>query len=885
MRTLRAWLRRMAGLLSNERREQEFASELETHLQMHIDDNVRAGMTAAEARRDAILKLGGLETTRQAYRERGTVPLVETLWQDVRFGVRQLRRSPGFTVTAVLMLTLGIAASVAIFAFVDAALLKPLPYPNPATLVDVTESIAVFPRANLSYYDYLDWKRMNHSFRSLDIYAGEGYLLENASSTEPVRGARVSDGFFRTLEVMPLLGRDFYPGEDLPSGPNTVILSYATWQKRYQGRREIIGQAISLSGTPYTVVGVLPQSFVFAPRNDAEFWAPFHAMGECDMRRSCHGLVGVARLKDGVTVQAAQVDMTAIAKQLEIQYPNTNRGQGAIVQLLSAVIVGNVRPVLLVLLGGAGLLLLIACVNVSSLLLVRSESRKREMAVRAALGASPGRLNRQFVTEGILLVAISTVLGLGAAYGASQVLLRLISKDMMLHMPYLSGVGLNLRVLSFAAFIAVLATLIFSLTPILRLSFSEMREGLTEGGRSSAGVLWKRIGANLVVFELAIAMVLLVGAVLLGKSFYRLLHVNLNFVPDHLVTMQVELPETVYMKPDRIVAVRKEISDRVAALPGVVAVSATSLPPTTGNGNTDWIRFEGRPYNGVHNEVNARDVTPNYFSTVKTRLLRGRFFNEDDDLSKPRVAVINESLAKQYFPGEDPIGKRIGNTELAPKSVRTVVGVVEDLRESSLDTDTLPTIYDNAETPEDSDGTYFHLIVRTSGSEGALLPSIVAVVRGVDRGIGVSDESTMLQMINDSQTAYLHRSSAWLVGGFATLALLLGTVGLYGVIAYSVSQRTREIGVRLALGSQRAAVYRLILKEGGRLATMGIACGIACSLGAMSLLRSMLFGVRSWDVATLAVVATVLAVAAMLASYIPAHRAASINPVEALRAE
>jgi macrolide transport system ATP-binding/permease protein len=452
-------------------------------------------------------------------------------------------------------------------------------------------------------------------------------------------------------------------------------------------------------------------------------------------------------------------------------------------------------------------------------------------------------------------------------------------------MPYLNGVGLNLRVLSFAAAIAVLATLIFSLTPILRLSFSEMREGLTEGGRSSAGVLWRRIGANLVVFELAIAMVLLVGAGLLGKSFYRLLHVNLNFAPDHLATMQVELPETVYMKPDRVVAVRKEISDRVKALPGVVAVSATSLPPTTGNGNTDWIRFEGRPYNGVHNEVNDRDVTGNYFSTMKTRLLRGRFFNEDDDLSKPRVAVINESLAKQYFPGEDPIGKRIGNTELAPKSIRTVVGVVEDLRESSLDTDTLPTMYDNAETPEDSDGTYFNLMVRTSGSEGVLLPSIVAAVRGVDRGIGVSNESTMLQVINDSQTAYLHRSSAWLVGGFAALALLLGTVGLYGVIAYSVSQRTREIGVRLALGSQRGAVYRLILKEGGRLATMGIACGIACSLGAMALLRSMLFGVRSWDVATLAVVAGVLAAAAMLASYIPAHRAASINPVEALRAE
>jgi macrolide transport system ATP-binding/permease protein len=885
MSALRAWMRRLGGVFSAGRREQEFARELEGHLQMHIDDNVRAGMTAEEARRDAMLKLGGLEMTRQAYRERGTVPWLEALMQDVRFGGRQLRRSPGFTATAVMMLTLGIAASVAIFAFVDAALLKPLPYPSPASLVDVTETIAVFPHANLSYLDYLDWKRMNRSFRSLDVYAGAGYLLENASGTEPVRGARVSDGFFRTLGVAPLLGRDFFTGEDLPSGPSTVILSYATWQRRYAGRKDVIGQVVSLSGIPYTIVGVMPQSFVFAPHNDAEFWAPFHAMGECDFRRSCHGLLGVARLKDGVTVQAALADTSAIAKQLEAQYPATNRGQGASVLPLAKVIVGDVRPVLLILLGGAGLLLLIACMNVSSLLLVRSESRKREIAVRSALGASPSRLNRQFMTEGVLLVGISVVLGVAASYGASQALLRLLSKDMLIHMPYLNGVGLNLRVLSFAAAIAVLATLVFSLTPILRLSFMEMREGLSEGGRGAAGVLWRRIGANLVVFELAIAMVLLVGAGLLGKSFYHLLHVNLNFDPEHLATMQVELPETVYMKPDRIVAVRRQISERVAALPGVVAVSATSLPPTSGNGNTAWIRFVGRTYNGVHNEVNERDVTGNYFSTLKTRLLHGRFFNEDDDASKPLVAVINQSLANQYFPGEDPIGKRIGDSDLSPKSIRTVVGVVEDLRESSLDTDTLPAIYYNAETPQDSDGTYFHLMVRTSGSEAVLLPSLVSAVRGVDRGIGVSDESTMVQVINESQTAYLHRSSAWLVGGFAVLALLLGAVGLYGVIAYSVGQRTREIGVRMALGAQRGSVLQLILREGGRLAAWGIACGLVCSLVMTTLLRSMLFGVRSWDVVTFAGVAVVLATAALLASYIPAHRAASINPVEALRAE
>jgi len=882
MKALRAWFVRLAGIFSAEHREGEFASEMESHLQMHIDDNLRAGMTPEHARRDAMLKLGGLEPTRQAYRERGTVPFFETLVQDMRFGGRQLRKYPGFTATAVSMLALGIAASVAIFAFVDAALLKPLPYPGPRSLVNVTESIAALGRANLSYLDYLDWKRMNHSFDAFDVYTGTGFLLTTASGTEPVSATRVTDGFFHTLGVAPMLGRDFYSGEDLLSAPRTVILTYATWIKRYGGRRDVIGQMVSLSGVPYMIVGVMPQSFAFAPRNGAEFWTTFHAQVGCDLRRSCHGLNGVARLKNGVTVQAALADTTTIASQLESQYPGSNRGQGASVLPLSEIIIGDIRPILLVLLAGAGLLLLIACVNVSSLLLVRSESRKREIAVRGALGASPSRLNRQFVTEGVMLVSIGTVLGLVAAYGASQVLLRMISKEMLVHMPYLDGLGLNLRVLSFAAGLSLFAVLLFSLTPILRLRFSEMREGLNEGGRGAAGVLWRRIGVNLVVLELAIAVVLLVGAGLLGKSFYRLLHVELNFEPDHLATLQIALPDKVYSKPEQIVAARRLISGRLAALPGVVSVGSTSLPPVSGNGNTDWIRFVGRPYDGKHIEVNERDISANYFTTLKAKLLRGRFFTEDEDASKPLAVIINQGLANKYFPGQDPIGQKIGDGDLTPKTIKEIVGVVADVRESTLDTETLPAVYYPADQgPE----TFMNFVVRTSQSEESILPALVATVHQVDRGIGVFDESTMGRSIADSQTAYLHRSSAWLVGGFATLALLLGTVGLYGVIAYSVSQRTREIGVRMALGAQRGSVYELILREGARLAVCGIVCGIVCSLVVTTLLKSILFGVQSWDVATFAAVAVVLGMAAMLASYIPAHRAASINPVDALRAE
>jgi macrolide transport system ATP-binding/permease protein len=814
---------------------------------------------------------------------RGALPM---FLQDLRFAFRQFRKNPGFGLTTVLMLALGIGASVAIFAFVDAALLKPLPYADSTRLVDVTEKTALFPRNNLSYPDYVDWKRMNTVFASLDVYQGSGFLLRTPTGAEPVPSARVSDGFFRTLGVTPILGRDFYAGEDRLSAPKAVILSYSTWQRRFGGSKDVIGDTVSLSGVPVTVVGVLPASFQFAPRGDAELWVTLQADGPCDVRRSCHGLYGVARLKDGVTVKAALAEMGAIAKQLERQYPDSNRDQGANVAPLSETIVGQVRPILLALLGGAGLLLLIACVNVSSLLLVRSESRKREIAVRGALGASPARLTKQFLTEGVVLVAGGSLLGLAWASGAMQLLLRLIPANLLAFMPFLAGLGLNVRVLAFAGAISLLAMFLFSLTPILRLSSSgmgaEMRSALAEGSRGAVGSVWRRFGANLVVLELALAMVLLVAAGLLSKSLYRLLHVDLNFQSGHLATLQVALPKVGYEKDAQQVAVQREIVSRIGSIPGVESVSVTSMLPVSGNGNTDWIRIEGRPYNGVHNEVNMRDVSADYFATLQTRLLRGRFFNDAEDASKPSVIVVNQALAKKYFPGEDPIGKRIGDTGLTPKSMRQIIGVVDDIRESSLDQEIWPAEYEPFNQSPDS---YFSLVVRASQDPASVLPEMDATIRKIDPGIGTVGEATMIEQINGSSSAYLHRSSAALVGGFAVLALVLGVVGLYGVIAYAVSQRTREIGVRMALGAQRASVYQLILKEAGWLTFFGIAAGLACSIGVAALIRSLLFGVTAWDVSTLGVVAGGLGVCAMLASYFPARRAASVNPVEALRAE
>jgi predicted permease len=865
-------------------RRERFNSELDEEMSFHREEKERelreSGVAPETAHHEAIREFGN--TTRlkeQSYEVMGF--RFETVWQDLHFALRQLRRSLGFTLTAILMLALGIGASVAIFAFVDAALIRPLPYKDPTRLVDVNERAKMFPRSNLSYQDYLDWKRMNKVFSAMEVYNGAGYLMSTSSGVEPVPGARVSAGFFRVLGVTPVLGRDFYDGEDLPGAADTVMLTYATWQARFGGRGDIIGQTVNLDGTPNTIIGVLPASFQFAPRGNAEFWATLHKLNSCEKRRGCHNLYGVARLKDGVTAQMALADTTSVAKQLEVQYPGTNRDQGANVMPLSEEIVGDIRPILLVLLGGAGLLLVIACVNVSSLLLVRSEARKREIAVRGALGASPSRLVRQFITEALVLTIAGGALGLLCAYGAMQVLMRLISKDMLSNMPYLGGIGMNLHVVAFAGLISLLAAALFASTPVLRLPLAQLRDGLTDGGRNSAGTFWRRIGANLVVLELAVAVVLLVGAGLLGKSFYKLLHVELAFQPDHLATVQVVLPKT-YSNDPQVVAVNKQILARVSNLPGVKSAAFTTMLPVSGNGNTNWIRFVGKPYNGEHNEVNQREVSSDYFKTLQAKLVEGRFFTEDDDASKPLVVVINKALARQYFPGEDPVGRKMGDTELTPKSLREIIGVVDDVKEGSLDSEVWPAQYDPINQNADN---YISLVVRTSQDEKLILPALVAAIHEIDPGIGAINEITMAQRINDSQTAYLHRSSAWLVGGFAALALLLGVVGLYGVIAYSVSQRTREIGVRMALGAQQSSVYRMILKEAGWLTGFGIVAGLVCSIAVATLMRKVLFGIHTWDVSTLAAVALLLGASALLASYFPARRAASVNPVEALRAE
>ena len=881
MRSMGYFWRKVKMLFGREK----FAGDLDEEMTFHREQMAREleerGMKPEEARMAAMRQFGNATRMREQSHEMVGFR-AETVAQDLRFAWRQLRKSPGFAVTAILMLTLGIGASTAIFGFVDAALIQPLPYAQQNRLVDVDESAAAFPRSNISREDYEDWKRMNTTLQSLDVYNGSGFLLRSGTTAEPVPAARVSDGFFHTLGVQPILGRDFRPGEDKPGGAKVAILSYGTWMMRFGGRRNVIGEKISLSGDPYTIIGVLPRTFAFAPRGGAELWVPLLDKNGCEQRRSCHGLDGVARLRDGVTLSQARADLQKIAAQLAIQYPTSNTGQGASVQPLSEFIVGKVRPILLTLLAGAGLLLLIACVNVASLLLVRSESRRREIAVRGALGATPARLLRQFVTEALLLAMAGCVAGVFAAAGMMSLLRGLFPKQIAQGAPFLENVKLNAHTLLFAGAVGLLAMLLMALTPSLRLAARDIHGALSEGGRTAAGRFWRRMGANLVVVELTIAMVLLAGAGLLGKSLYRLLHVDLGFDPTHLATAQLMMTDPASQKPEQLNALYREIDARVSSLPGVESLGLTSDLPVQCYCNTDWIRIPGKPFHGEHDDVMERDITPDYMRTLGAKLIEGRMFTAEDDANHPNVTVINQTLARKYFPGEDAVGKTIADIKLSPKSMRQVVGVIADVREAALDNEPLATEYFSMARGPDP---FFAMAVRTRGDEKAFVPELVKTLRAINPSLGVYGEITMEQQIDQSPTAVMHQLSAYLVGGFAVLALVLGVVGLYGVVAYSVSQRTREIGVRMALGAQRGAVHRLILKEAGLLAGIGIAVGLGLSIGASAAMKSVLFGVRAWDVSTLAGVAALLGIFALLASFIPARRAARVNPVEALRAE
>jgi len=873
-------LRKLQLLLWRRRFHHELGEEMAFHREQVEQELHGEGMSAEQAHRAARRQFGNDLRLREESQDIVALRLESTL-QDLRLAVRHLRKNPGFAGTAIVVLALGMAASVSIFAFVDAALLQPLPYQDSSRLAVAYETTDSCRECNLSYLDYLDWKKANTAFSSFEAWEDTHYLWRGPAGVQSVRSARVSGGFFRNLGVEAILGRTLTDADDSPAAPHAVLLTYPAWQSRFGGREDIIGQSLILDNAPYSVVGVLPREFHFALRA-ADFFTTIHSPNNCEQSRGCYDLFGLVRLRNGVSLPAAVAETKAIAARLEQANPGSNKGRSARLVPLRDAIVGDIRPTLLVLASGAALLLLIAYVNVASLLLVRSESRRRETLLRGVLGASLGRLVRQFVTEGVVLVAIAVSLGMPVASAAIPWLFKLIPERRLRGMPYFHNVALHTHVFLFAAAISLLAVAVLSLTPVLRLSHSNLREKLAEGGRGAAGTLWKRFGSKLMAAELAIALVLLASAGLLGKSLYLMRNVATNFNPASLATLEVDVPDAPYEKNDQRRALSRRLLEHISAMAGVVSAAHTSNLPIACNCDSIEIQVLGHPWTREHDKVLKRETSADYFKVLRTRLISGRFYTEADDTSRPRVVVINQTMAKRFFPGEDPVGRTIGDPELSPNSRAQIVGVVDDIREGDLVDPFVPAMYYPFD--QDADGDIF-IVVRTGLDPGSMMPALVAAIHQVDPNLGVRNEFVMARRIEDSPAAFLNRSSAWLVGGFATSALLLGIIGLYGVIAYSVSQRTREIGIRMALGARRAAVYRLILGQAGFVAGVGIVVGLLCAIPAAALLRNLLFDVQSWDVPTLIGVSVLLGICALLASYLPARRAASVNPMEALRAE
>jgi predicted permease len=664
--------------------------------------------------------------------------------------------------TATIVLALGIGAATAIYAFVDATLVKPLPYREPARLVALFEHNPVDDRFHLSDFDYRRWKERNHVFMSLDVYRPDHDTLDKPEGSEEVSGALVSDGFFRTLGVTPALGRDFFPGEDQRSAPRTTILSYAAWRKRFDGDERVLGRTVRIDGESFTIVGVLPRGFHFAPVGRAEFWTTLH--GYCEQLRDCFPFYGVARLRDGVSPAAAYQDVSAIAHQIAVEYPQFSRDRTATLLPLTDAILGDVRPTLVALLTGAGLLCLIGFVNVSSLLLVRAERGKREIAVRGALGASNIRLLRQFAVEGFLLAALGCCLGLAIAMLLMGTLAKQIPPSLIQNMPYLENIHLSVRVILCAIAVSVIGGVLFSAGPMLHFLFSDLREGLVDGGRGAASTGWRRLGSSLVAAEIAITVVPLVGAGLLTKSFYRLLHVDVGIhAADRLALIHVG-GQGAWKDPVNVQLERRLIA-KMLTLPGVTAVGVSGEPVVASGEDFKQTmahyRAVGRPTVGLGPEPMDEIVSAGYFETLGARMIAGRTFTETDDAAKPRRAVINRTLAKELFPSEDAVGKQILSA-FDPEHPIEVVGVIDDIKDGDLDLQPTPAVYSPFNQVPIRD---FYVTVRTSQSAESLLTSMVQAVHQIDPTLIANEEETMTTRIDNSEAAYLHRSAAWVVWG------------------------------------------------------------------------------------------------------------------------
>jgi putative ABC transport system permease protein len=813
---------------------------------------------------------------------------METFWQDIRYGVRMLLKAPSVSIVATIALALGIGANTAIFSVVNAVLLRPLPFVHSEQLMNLweTDQTRGYVRGAASYPNFVDWREQNHVFEHVASYHQNDYVLTGRGESARLQGAVVSADLFPLLGVSPMIGRTFLPDEDKPGeSGRVVLLSQELFQKRFNSDPNAVGQSMVLDGRNFTIVGVMPQAFQFPIQNDpVELWTTVAVDREgkepITEERGAHYMNVIARLKPGVSREQAQAEMTAISARLEQQYPDKDLHKGSGVEPSLEALVGDIRPALLILLGAVGCVLLIACANVANLLLARAMTRHKEMAIRSALGASRMRVVRQLLTESVLLSLAGGALGLVLAVWWSDLLVALGKQNI----PRALQVGLDWRVLAFTFVVSILTGVVFGLVPALHSSKTELTESLKEGGRGSGeGARRNRTRGVLVVSELAIAVVLLVGAGLLIQSLWRLRQVSPGFDSQNLLTFVVGIPEVKYPTAKQA-QFYHDLVARVESLPGVR--SASSIIPLPLSGDLFRISFEteGRPMaKGDLPSADFFSIGGDYFKTLGVSMLKGRAFSERDGEKAPGVVIVNQAFAQKFFPSEDPLGKRIKpgiSTDENKPDWREIVGVVADVRNRNLSSELRPGYFVPAAQIPFNQMT---MVVRTTGDPHSLITAVQNEVHSMDKELPVFSVKTMDEYI--SATVAAPRFNATLLLIFAAVALVLTIVGLYGVMSYSVAQRTNEIGIRMALGAQTRDVLRLIVAQGFKLVLLGLAIGLAGAFALMRVISSLLFGVTTKDPLTFAAVAVLLALVALLACYIPARRATRLDPLSALRYE
>ena len=868
--------------------EQDMRDELRFHIERQTAANIAAGMPPEEARRQAVLQLGAIEAVKEDCREQRRGFWLESLYADVRYGLRILRKSPGFTVIAILTLALGIGANTAIFSVVQGVLLAPLPYNEPERLVMVWQYNLTLKHAiSVSYPDFLDWQRNARSFQQMAAFDSQDRNLTAPGTPEHLNGEEISSGFLSTLGIKPILGREFSPEEDQHGGPPVVIISNRLWRNRFAASTAAVGKSVTLDGMDYTVVGVLPADFRVVGE-EADVYVP---PGQGDPLifgdRTIHPILCVARLKPGVTIAQSEAEMGAIQEHLDRLYPSADQGLGANVKPLKQEFVADVSGTLLLLLGTVGIVLLIACANVANLLLARSAARTREFAIRSALGASGARIVRQLVTESVLLSLAGGMLGLALAkWGVRPVLTALPAS-----LPRSENIGVNVSVLLFALGVSVAVGILFGLAPAFQSSRADMQSSLKAGGRGSTSP-HHHAQSSLVIVQMALTLVLLVGAGLLFRTIRRLWEVNPGFDARHVIAFNVGLSPSATKTTSGMRIAYQQLIERIRNIPGITAAELTVLFPLSEHQNVGPFLVGSQQTASMAQAPRALFywTGPDYLRTMEIPLLRGRYFTAADTASSEPVILIDSALARAYFPDRDPVGQAMTIPHWGPVRIIGVVGHVTHWGLDERDAYTQNQIYASINQFPDDWALIFYrrltVVVSTPLDAAAVMPAIKAAVYGASDDQTVYGVQVMQQALSQSLSA--QRFPMVLLGVFAGLALLLASIGVYGVISYSVIQRVHEIGIRMALGAARRDVFCMVIGQGLRLALAGVAIGVATALILTRLLSSfshLLYGVGASDPATFLVVSVILTGVAILACYIPARRAMRVDPMAALRHE